>query len=98
VYGDSHFYSALPTECDQVRAKYPFFVYESGNAFYVYLPDTSIGVCPQGTIPVYRVWNKRVDTNHRYTTGRSVRDAMIALGWIAEGYGVDAVAMCALSQ
>jgi photosystem II stability/assembly factor-like uncharacterized protein len=95
VYGDSHFYSASPTECDQVRAKYPFFVYESGNAFYVYLPDTNTGACPQATIPVYRVWDKRVDTNHRYTIDLAVRDQMVARGWVAEGYGPNQAIMCA---
>jgi hypothetical protein len=43
---------------------------------------------------VYRVWNNRADTNHRYTTDRAARDAMVAAGWIAEGYGNDAVIMC----
>jgi hypothetical protein len=36
--------------------------------------------------------------NHRFTTDRAVRDAMIASGRVAEGSGPDAVAMCALGD
>ncbi|HTP99329.1 MAG TPA: hypothetical protein VMN56_08380 [Casimicrobiaceae bacterium] len=43
---------------------------------------------------MYRVWNGRADTNHRYVTSKEARDAMTAQGWIAEGYGADPVAMC----
>jgi hypothetical protein len=46
-------------------------------------------------VPVYRVWNGRVDSNHRYTIDIAVRDAMVAAGGIAEGYGPNAVIMCA---
>jgi len=44
---------------------------------------------------VYRVYTIRADANHRYTTDRATRDAMVAKGWIAEGDGADTVAMCA---
>jgi hypothetical protein len=44
---------------------------------------------------VYRVWDKRIDTNHRYTTDRTLRDQMAAQGWVKEGYGDDLVIMCA---
>jgi len=87
AYGDSHFYSASPIECAQVVAKFPFFNYEAANVFYIDLPDTTTGVCPAGDIPVYRVWDGRVDTNHRYTNSTVVVDQMKGLGWIAEGYG-----------
>ena len=43
----------------------------------------------------YRVWDARADTNHRYTTSRTIRDQMVAMGWVAEGYGPDSVIMCA---
>jgi hypothetical protein len=46
-------------------------------------------------IPVYRVWDARIDTNHRYMTDRTLRDQMVAQGWVEEGYGSDAVIMCA---
>jgi hypothetical protein len=46
-------------------------------------------------MPVYRTWNQRADSNHRYTAVREIRDGMVARGYVAEGYGPDAVAMCA---
>jgi hypothetical protein len=96
--GDSHFFSASPQECDETRAKFPTFEFESPAVFYIALPVTTgptAGACPAGTVPVYRVFDNRADANHRYTTDRSVRDAMVARGYIAEGYGDDAVIMCA---
>ena len=58
-------------------------------------PEPATGACGSASVPVYRVWNGRADTNHRYLTDRAIRDTMVARGWIAEGYGADAVAMCA---
>jgi hypothetical protein len=43
---------------------------------------------------LYRVFNNRAATNHRYTSERAVRDAMVGAGWIAEGDGADVVTMC----
>ena len=97
-YGDSHFFSASPQECADTLAKYPFMSQETPGAFFVALPATggpNAGACPTGTIPVYRVFNNRPDANHRYTTDRGVRDLMVSLGGTAEGYGNDAVIMCA---
>jgi len=97
--GDSHFFSASPQECNETRAKFPAFSFESPAVFYVALPVTtpgpSAGACPAGTIPVYRAFDNRADANHRYTTSRAIRDQMVAMGYIAEGYGDDAVIMCA---
>ncbi len=101
-HGDSHFFSADPVvECASVLAKiltdpnFSGYVYETPDAFYIALPDKMTGACPMGTIPVYRVWNQRIDSNHRYTADRSVRDAMVMKNYIAEGYGPDIVIMCA---
>jgi hypothetical protein len=96
--GDSHFFSASPQECSDTMAKFPTFDFESAAVFYIALPVTAgamAGTCPAGTIPVYRVFDNRVDANHRYTIDRAVRDMMVARGYIAEGYGDDAVIMCA---
>jgi hypothetical protein len=41
------------------------------------------------------LWNGRADSNHRYTVDPDVRAAMLSLGYVAEGYGPDGVAMCA---
>ncbi len=93
--GDSHFFSASPQECNETRFKFPTFSFEGSAVFFIALPNTLTGACPSNTIPVYRVWNNRGDSNHRYTTNRGTRDAMVAAGFIAEGYGPDAVIMCA---
>jgi hypothetical protein len=93
---DSHFYSASPLECDQVRQRYPgVWLLESNNVFLVGLPDAN-GRCASGTVPIYRSWNGRVDSNHRYTTDPAVQQSMIARGYIAEGYGPPSmpVVMC----
>ena len=97
AYGDSHVYSAFPDECAAIAANYPNFVLESSEAMDVVPFDPNYDdfpVCPSGFVPVYRVWNARADTNHRYTTDRAIRDAMVARGWIAEGAGPDAIAFC----
>ncbi len=47
------------------------------------------------TVPVYRVWDNRVDSNHRYTTSWTIRNQMVAQGGVAEGYGPNGVIMCA---
>jgi hypothetical protein len=95
---DSHFYSASAAECAAVAQKFPLaWLLESDNVFRVFLPDTVTGQCPANAVPVYRSWNNRADSNHRYTTDASVHDAMIAQGYVAEGYGPGPrpVAMCA---
>jgi hypothetical protein len=92
---DSHFYSGSPAECAQVAEKFPEdWLLESGEAMYVYLPDPQTGACPAGSIALYRMWNQRRDSNHRYTTDPAVREQMIAKGWLAEGYGTLGAAMC----
>ena len=100
-HGNSHFFSASLAECAAVLAAiqtnpaYSGYVYETPNAFYIALPNTTTGACPGGTIPVYRLWNQRADSNHRYTTDPAIKAQMVALGYFAEGYGPDQVIMCA---
>ena len=93
--GDSHFYSASPAECAAVAARFPSFVYESTDVMHIALPDLATGECPAGLARVYRLWNNRADSNHRYTTDAGVKAAMLAKGYVAEGYGPDATIMCA---
>jgi len=93
-HGDSHFYSASLTECAEIRIKFPFFFFEAAAVGYIALP-TSAGACPVNTRPVYRVWNNRADSNHRYTTDPTIREAMMVSGGVAEGYGPVGVSMCA---
>jgi len=95
AHGDSHFYSASPTECAETRIKFPSFVFEAAAVAHIALP-ASTGACPVNSRPVYRVWNNRHDSNHRYTTDPKIRAAMMAKGGIAEGYGALGVSMCAI--
>jgi hypothetical protein len=95
-YGDSHFFSASPAECAVVHAQNPAFQLESTAVMHLAIPDPVTGACPALTDPVYRVWNRRLaDTNHRYTASRTVRDEMVAKGFVAEGSGPDVVTFCA---
>jgi hypothetical protein len=100
-HGNSHFFSAVPAECATVLAhvatdaNYSGFVEETDRAFFVALPDLATGACPPGAVPVFRLYDNRADVNHRYTTDPAVKAAMVAAGWIAEGYGNDSVIMCA---
>jgi hypothetical protein len=104
----SHFFSASVQECASVTQQYPGFELETPLAFAAWLPDPVTGACPATGIQddignpldllrVYRLWDNRVDTNHRYTTSLDIRAEMIHQGWIPEGYGPDGVAMCVLA-
>ena len=88
AFGDSHFCSASPAECEQTAAAHPNdWIYESPSVFYVQLPDTVSGECPPATLPVYRFYNAGT-VNHRYTAERFVRNEMDASArWTPEGYG-----------
>lgn len=91
--GDSHFFGRGTVECDATGQKNPSFVLEDPAFMHMILPDA--GVCPAGTINVYRVFSNRLDANHRYMTDKATRDEMVAKGWLAEGDGPDLVVMCA---
>jgi hypothetical protein len=96
-YGDSHFYSASPSECSVLinNPKYPGWIFESPNVFYIVQPDQTTGACAVGTHPLWRFFHTTV-TNHRYTDDVSVRDNLRTdPDWVPEGYGPDAVIMCA---
>lgn len=93
---DSHFYSASAAECEAVAQRFPHaWLLESSSVFYIDAPDAVTGSCAEGTDPVYRVYNNRGDVNHRYVKSLDDRAAMLASGWIAEGFGTVGVALCA---
>lgn len=96
AYGlDTHFYSASPAECAAVRQKWPNqWLLESSNVFQIFTPEIATGSCPAGTLPIYRAWNDRTDTNHRYTTDERIETMMMGRGYLPEGYGNPPVAMC----
>ena len=93
---DSHFFTI--DYADQFALTYgrlsSAWVLEADNAFEIGRPDRD-GNCPGGQIPVYRLWNRRVDSDHRYTTNPAIKSQMIERGYVAEGYGPDIVDMCA---
>ena len=100
-HGDSHFFSSDLFECQQASKKsltdpnFSGYVEETASAFFVAFPNFLTGACPSGTIPIYRLWNARFDSNHRYTTNQAIKAQMVARGYVAEGYGPNAVNMCA---
>jgi len=96
AYGlDTHFYSASSTECADTMRNWPAqWTLESSNVFRMALPDMMSGVCPAGTLSVFRTWNGRADSNHRYTMDPVVQAGMMNHGGMAEGYGNPPVVMC----
>ena len=95
---DSHFFSASAEECEAVRKQLGgAWLLETDNAFGVLLPDAQTGACPADTQPIYRAYNNRPDANHRYTADPSALNVWeYPTGpWVREGYGPEAVAMCA---
>ena len=99
-HGNSHFFSAIAAECAAVLAhvqsdpNYSGYIEEATEAFFVSSPFPD-GSCAYQWSPVYRLWNQRADSNHRYTTDPAIKAQMIARGYVAEGVGPDGVAMCA---
>ena len=93
-YGDSHLMMASVSECTATAVRFPDYVYESPDVFRVGLPNPATGSCAAGLSPVYRLWNRRTDSNHRYATDVTTRDAMVAAGWVVEGYGPEGSGIC----
>ena len=93
---NTHFYSASPDECFATLSNLGAWGLEASEVFEMDLPDAVTGDCPAAGVPVYRVWNRRQDSNHRYTTSIVIRDQMVQKGGVAEGYGPNAVTLCAL--
>ena len=79
----SHFYTAIDYECMGLILNSFVWDYEN-DAFKVKLP--SGGVCPAGSLPLYRLYNNGMSgaPNHRYTTSLAIRSQMIGQGWTPE--------------
>jgi hypothetical protein len=98
---NAHFYTASTDECAAVEARAANLQLETRVAFYVALPDADTGACPPDQdinglpflLPLYRLWNPAT-SDHRYTMDLAERDRLIAQGYVPEGYGPQAVAMC----
>jgi YVTN family beta-propeller protein len=92
----SHFYTANADERNKlVSGAIPGWQLEADAVYYIMLADGN-GNCPQGTVPLYRLFNNGQGgaPNHRFTTDRATRDAMLAQGWVGEGSGPDTVYGC----
>lgn len=82
---NSHFYTADPAECTDLRETQSAWQYE-GIAFRALVPMSN--ACPTGTKPVWRLYNNRHqerDSNHRFVASSETYRAMIASGWLGEG-------------
>ena len=92
---NSHFYTAVPSECDFVKSGAAGGWAYEGTSFFI-TPITSSGgtqSCPAGTIGVNRAYNQRAaqnDSNHRFSTSDSTMHDMESEGWAYE-----ATVMCA---
>jgi hypothetical protein len=81
---NSHFYTASPDECAQVKHD-PHWQYE-GIAWQALVPGAA--GCAGEQRPVLRLWLPGADTTgsrHRYVTDASLVPAMQAAGWVLEG-------------
>jgi hypothetical protein len=89
----SHFYTPVATECASLKTG-SAWQYEA-IAFYIQLADAN-GLCPAGTIPLYRAYNNGMGgaPNHRYTTSLTILNQMLATGWVFEGNGDTKVFAC----
>jgi hypothetical protein len=88
-FKSSHFYTADADECEGLKLN-PNWIYEK-IAFHVAVPTA--GVCPAGTVPVYRMYNhgQTGAPNHRFTTDLALYQQFTTTqGWDAEG-----IAFCA---
>jgi hypothetical protein len=101
---DTHFFTMNIADQMFIFAHASAWELETGDAFDLDFPSVVVGdivvpgSCKQGEVPVYRLWNQRVDSNHRYTTNPAIKAQMIAKGYVAEGYGPDAIMMCAFTR
>ena len=84
----THFFSAEPADCNLVRG---YGTLDEGFDFWI--TRARDAACPAGSLALTRLYNNRWrenDSNHRYTTSRSLTAALVRDGWIDEG-----VVMCA---
>ena len=54
--------------------------YETPNAFYIGCRTTERALAPRAPSPGLSLWNKRADSNHRYTTDRTIKTEMMGEG------------------
>jgi len=91
---DAHLFTIDAAECTSFNSppRSNNWVRETASAFEMSLPYSVTGACAKDTIPVYRVGSA---TNPRYTTDLATRNAMLANGAKAGGFGPVGIGMCA---
>jgi len=91
----AHFLTSNPDECNGLEARWPgVWVLESREAFWVYPPEADTGLCLSDMQPVYRMYRASTGPAHRYVSGKWLRIAMVAAGWVHEGPDGDRGVMC----
>jgi len=81
---DSHFYTANAAECAALPGLFGgAWKLETANAFEVRMANAQ-GGCTAGFIPIRRFWNRRADSNHRFTTDPASAAQMANKGWTEE--------------
>lgn len=93
----THFLTPFGNECAKLERD-PAWIYE-GAVMPVQLP-VSGGVCPPGTMPLYRLFNsvRAGAPVHRYTISLAIRAQALEGGWEAEGEGPFGVTGCVPAQ
>lgn len=96
---NSHFYTLVGPECNglmQLQASTPSSQkrWNFENLDFVSTPASANGICPTGTVPVYRAYNNGfnhgIDSSHRISSNPAAIQEVLSRGWIYEG-----VVMCA---
>ena len=85
---DSHFFTRDRAECYAVDKSGQWSL--EGVPLYAAAANAD-GTCPTRRVALYRIWRPFGESNHRFTTERSVVQQMVAKGWVDEG-----PAMCVL--
>jgi hypothetical protein len=85
----SHFYAPHGFGCEATLSQFPDWNLEDSALFNSMLPDAA-GICPVGSIPLYRLYNQGMGNapNHRFVTSVTERQTMINQGWAPEGAGI----------
>ncbi len=88
----SHFYAPRGFGCEGTLQNKDWQF--EGDVFYTPLPNAS-AQCPAGHLPVYRLYNNGQGgaPNHRFTVDPTIRNQMVASGYVGEGAGIG-VGMC----
>ena len=89
---DTHFFTAPSEACAVSPDVTSQWLLETTNAFEV--TPTTNNACPTGTSPIYRLWNGRADSNHRYVTTEALVEEMVNDGFTFEGPGWLKPIMC----